>query len=113
MAEAVDDVSLERVMDSWYSNLPRNGIQIGDPGARNLFNRQVYIRGAWTLHALRLKIGDARFFQLLQTYHEQFKYDDASIPEFIELAEEIAGQELDAFFEAWLYQEQLPPQPGS
>ncbi len=113
MDEAREEVSLERVMTNWYNNLPRNGIQIGDPGARNLFNQQVYIRGAWTLHALRLKIGDARFFQLLQTYHEQFKHADASIPEFIELAEEIGGQELDDFFEAWLYQEQLPPRPGS
>ena len=111
MDEELGDGTLERVMDGWYSNLPRTGIIIGDPGARNLFNQQVYIRGAWTLHALRLKIGDARFFQLLQTYHEQFKHSDASIPDFIELAEEIGGQELDEFFDAWLYQTQLPPKP--
>ena len=33
-------------------------VAIGDPGPSNLFNFAIYIRGAMTLHVLRLNIGD-------------------------------------------------------
>ena len=41
--------------------LPRD-IVIGDPGPDLMFDDRVYKRGALTLHALRLVMGDADFF---------------------------------------------------
>jgi aminopeptidase N len=86
----------------------------GDPGAagERMFAYSVYIRGGLTLHALRLEVGDEALFAILQAWAERHAYDNGSTPEFIALAEEIGGTELDALFDAWLYQEEMPPLPS-
>ncbi len=86
-------------------------MMIGSPPADNLFDSQVYDRGALTLHALRLEVGDEAFFEILPAYYEQYQNGNASIEDFIAIAEEISGQELDDLFDAWLYQETLPDIP--
>lgn len=83
----------------------------GRPAPNNLFNGGVYIRGGLTLHALRLEVGDEAFFEILRTYHERYKFGNAATEDFIQVSEEISGEELDDFFRAWLYDEQVPPLP--
>lgn len=81
----------------------------GDPGPGNLFSATVvYERGALTLHALRLQVGDAAFFQILREWPERFHDGNATTEDFIALAEEISGEDLREFFEAWLYEAALP-----
>lgn len=80
----------------------------GDPGPNNLFAESVYFRGALTLHALRVEVGNATFFEILQIYFERFKYGNASTADFIAVAEEISGQDLGDFFQGWLYQANTP-----
>jgi aminopeptidase N len=63
---------------------------------------------ALTLHALRLKIGDEAFFDLLRTYYDRFQGGQARTSDFIAVAEEISGQDLRAFFESWLYAAEMP-----
>ena len=77
-----------------------------------LFGTPVYDRGAMTLQALRQKIGDDAFFTILRTWYAEHKYGNVSTPEFIALAEQISGRDLDAFFGVWLFQEGKPA-PGS
>ena len=63
-----------------------------------------------TLHALRLQIGDAAFFRLLQASGSgPTAGGNVAIPQFIALAERISGRELDAFFNAWLFTPSKPP----
>lgn len=83
----------------------------GNPPADNLFNGGVYFRGGLTLHALRLEVGDGDFFDTLRTYYERYEGGNASTEDFISVAEELSGEELDGLFDAWLYQEDLPPIP--
>jgi len=83
----------------------------GDPAPNDLFNGGVYLRGGLTVHALRATVGDDAFFEILRTYHDRYKYGNAATEDFIALAEEISGQQLDDLFDAWLYDEQLPPMP--
>ncbi len=83
----------------------------GTPAADNLFNGGVYFRGALTLHALRLEVGDEVFFEILRTYHDRYKGGNASTEDFIAVAEEVSGKELTGLFEDWLYNEELPPIP--
>ena len=52
-------------MRQYYENL--TVFKTPPPGAveeATLFSEAVYERGAWVLHALRLKIGDDLFWQL-------------------------------------------------
>ena len=83
-----------------------------EPTAERLFNAGVYYWGALALHALRLEVGDENFFEILQTYHERFKVGNASTADFIAVAEDVSGQELSAFFDSWLYSEDLAPIPA-
>jgi aminopeptidase N len=85
-----------------------------DPGADNLFSDTVYTRGALVLHALRLEVGDAAFFEILRTYYDTYKYSNASTADFIAVAENVSGQDLADFFQSWLYESSLPdiPQMG-
>jgi aminopeptidase N len=84
----------------------------GSPAPNNLFNGGVYLRGGLTLHALRLEVGDDAFFEILRTYYDRYKFGNATTDDFIAVAEEISGQDLSDFFDAWLYDEQLPPLPS-
>jgi aminopeptidase N len=84
------------------------GTVVADPGPFGLFLAPVYDRGAATLHALRVKIGDDAFFELAQTWVERFGGGTASTQDFADLAEEVSGQELDAFFDVWVYTPEKP-----
>lgn len=88
-----------------------NYVPPGDPSPRDLFNRGVYQRGALLLHALRERVGDDVFFTILRTYHDRFAYGNAATADFIALAEELSGDDLDDFFAAWLYDPIMPDIP--
>jgi aminopeptidase N len=78
------------------------GIAIGDPGPDHLFSEVVYAGGALVLHDLRQQIGDDAFFRLLQEWAARYAYGNAATDDFVALAEEVSGQNLDAFFTDWL-----------
>ena len=54
-----------------------------------MFDGAVYDRGAMTLHALRLKIGDAAFFRLMKEWVRTYAGGNVATPQFIALAEKI------------------------
>ncbi|TKG73671.1 M1 family metallopeptidase [Prauserella endophytica] len=83
--------------DEFWQVLP------GDPGPENQFHAAVYDRGALAAHALRKAVGDDAFFTILRTWLEKKKDSHGTIPEFVELAERISGQQLDEVFETWLF----------
>ena len=66
-----------------------------------------------TLQALRETIGDADFFALLRTWYAENKYGNVTTPDFIETAERVSGEQLDAFFDPWLFGTIRPPLPDS
>lgn len=83
----------------------------GNPGSDNLFAWSVYSRGALTLHALRLKIGEQAFYDTIATYFQRYNGGNATTADFIGVAEEMSGQDLAEFFNAWLYGEGIPDIP--
>jgi hypothetical protein len=103
----------QEIFDAWAFEIvppedPFWDLTIGDPGADTLFAFEVYIRGAMTLHALRDTIGDAAFFELIETWATTRAGTNVTTPEFIELAESIGEMDLDAFFDTWLYTSGYP-----
>ena len=83
-------------------------IVVADPLRDTMFARAVYRRGAMTLQALREKIGDGPFFQILRTWTAQHKDGTATTAEFIALCQQISGQNLSNFFQVWLYTPEKP-----
>ncbi len=103
--------AIEEIIRQVYRTESRSAIAPGNPSPADLFNFSVYDRGALTFHALRLRVGDELFFQILRTYTERFRYGNADTLDFIAVAEEVSEQDLEAFFDAWLYAKALPPIP--
>jgi hypothetical protein len=75
---------------------------VGDPGTARLFDDLVYTRGAMTLQALRMQVGDVAFFRILRDWARTQAGSTVSTREFVALAERVSHQDLDAFFAAWL-----------
>jgi aminopeptidase N len=86
---------------------PPGTLKVGD----DIFNNGVYLRGAMTLHALRLKIGDEKFFGLLRSYLEKYKFGNASVEDFVNLTLELNGLEAKTLLEHWLFDAQCPDFP--
>ena len=84
------------------------GVVVADPGPLGLFLDPIYDRGAATLHALRVEVGDEAFFEIAQAWVERFGGGTASTADFIALSEEISGQDLEHFFEVWLSTPEKP-----
>jgi aminopeptidase N len=84
----------------------------GDPGPDQLFAASVYERGALTVHALRLTVGDEAFFEILRTWTSEFADRSATTDDFIAVAERVSGRQLDDLFRSWLYEEPVPALPS-
>jgi len=80
----------------------------GKPGRADLFSFAVYIRGAMCLQALRAKVGDKAFFQILKTWASSRRNGNAATADFVAHAEKISHKQLDGLFKAWLYSKGKP-----
>ena len=69
----------------------------------NEFVGAVYVRGAMTLHVLRRTVGDADFFTILRDWAAQRRDGNGTVQQFIALAEQVSGQQLDDLFDTWLF----------
>jgi aminopeptidase N len=78
-------------------------LRIGSPTAETMFASSIYTRGGMTLQALRQKIGNDAFSTLLKRWYAENKYANVTTADFVALAEDVSGQQLDAFFQTWLY----------
>jgi aminopeptidase N len=73
-----------------------------------IFNSTVYRKGAWVLHMLRHIMGDSTFFEALRYYGRRHAYGMAVTADLQEDCETICGQDLDWFFDQWVYGEGQP-----
>ena len=93
------------------SSLPQDLI-LSDPGPQLMFDDRIYKRGALTLHAVRLTLGDDQFFGLLQEWVETYAHSTVSTEQFRTLADDYAVEPLGELFTAWLDEPSLPELPG-
>ncbi|MET0525237.1 MAG: M1 family metallopeptidase [Nocardioides sp.] len=75
--------------------------EIADPGPLGLFLGGVYDRGAATLYALKVKIGDDDFLAAAREWVSRYDSGTASTADFQALVEEVSGEDLDEFFTVW------------
>jgi aminopeptidase N len=101
------DGTIDEIAAAW-AGVPGLDVPPADPGASGLFHSTVYVRGALTLHVLRHELDDDAFFELLRTWVDRYGGGSATTADFEALAEEVAGRDLHALFEAWLHGSELP-----
>lgn len=69
-----------------------------------------YDKGSWVVHMLRGVLGDADFFECLQTYTSDptVAFDSATTEMFRDICEGVVGYDLDWYFDEWIYGERYP-----
>ncbi|OLB77590.1 MAG: peptidase M1 [Actinobacteria bacterium 13_2_20CM_2_71_6] len=97
---------------SWarVAALPQD-LRVADPGVRRMFDDRVYERGALTLHALRIALGDAAFFALLREWTRTHQNGTVTTEEFEAMAQRFATRPVDDLFTRWLHEPGLPALP--
>lgn len=63
-----------------------------------------YQKGAWVLHMLRELVGTDVFWGGVSAYYNHFRDGNATTADFRRFMEEASGQDLEWFFQQWLYQ---------
>ncbi len=73
-------------------------------------SRLSYNKGSMVLHMLRQKLGDTDFYQGLQDYLDtpDLAFDYAKTQDFNDVMEASTGENLDEFFNDWIYNQGYP-----
>jgi aminopeptidase N len=90
---------------------PLWSVKVGDPGVNHLFDDAVYIRGAMTLEALRLEVGDDDFSAIIRRWARSRAGGHGTTKQFIKVAEDVSGRQLDDLFDTWLFNPAKPAVP--
>jgi aminopeptidase N len=112
-SEHEGNASAHQLFEHYY-NTPAHDVRFWTPPPGNpgtpffLFNGTIYVRGAMTLEALREKVGDLTFFQIMRNWAAENRYGNVATAGFIALSEQLSGMNLDDFFDVWLYQPEKP-----
>ena len=96
----------KRIVNSKNTNRPI--IDLENKDLFKLLNSNNYPKGGWVLHMLRGYMGDELFFNGIRKYYELYKYKTAMTKDFQSVMENIKGENLDWFFEQWLYKPGFP-----
>jgi hypothetical protein len=77
---------------------------------QGLLTNTVYNKGAWVVHMLRGILGEDMLYKILRSHYRypSHKYDTATTDEFHQICEVVSGEELDWFFDQWVYGEGRP-----
>jgi len=70
---------------------------------RSIFNLLVYDKGAWILHMLRRVVGEAVFWDIFPAYRDAHYMDVATTEDFKQVCESVYGENLEWFFDQWVY----------
>jgi aminopeptidase len=80
---------------------------LADPRPELMFDDRLYKRGALALHALRVRLGDEQFFDLVRGWTDQYRHGLVSTGEFLGAVATVDAGAADALM-PWLYERPLP-----
>jgi aminopeptidase N len=95
-------------ISAFVKSYPNPVIDLTQRDLMKLLNANSYQKGSWVLHMLRVKVGDAVFQKILQTYYGEYRLTNATSTDFERIAEKISGLELTQFFNQWLRKPGIP-----
>jgi len=72
-------------------------------GPWEIMDAHSYPKGAAVLHMLRYVLGDRAFFRVLGEFLHRFAFKNADTRDFMTVVKETTGENLDWFFEQWIY----------
>ncbi|MDK1476449.1 M1 family metallopeptidase [Streptomyces sp. 549] len=120
-AEEVGGLAMERRVKAAYQASDEWRRRYGPPAALkapqsddriSIFQPIVYDGSAVVLFALRQRIGATAFDKLQREWVERHRDGVAGTADFVDLANEVSGQDLTSFLHEWLHGSTTPPMPG-
>ncbi len=112
-SEHAGDETAQEFFDEFY-DVPASETDFWNPppanpgGGADIFDTSIYERGAMTLQALRVKLGDPTFFKVMRSWFAVGNGGNASTAQFAAFASAVSGRDLRHFFDVWLYQPGKP-----
>jgi len=73
-----------------------------------VFRAVIYNKAAMVLHMLRRLVGDEAFFRGIRTFYAEWRFRKAGTDDFRVAMTRATGQDLTAFFDAWIFQTVIP-----
>ncbi len=69
----------------------------------HIYGTHTYYKGAAVMHNLRGYLGDEAFREAMRDIQEQYAYTAMTADDFQTMLEEVTGEDLSAFFDAWVF----------
>lgn len=92
--------------NAYFTEDARTRFPIYNP--QNPWSATVYEKGAWIMHMLRRLLGDDDFFRAWNDYGAAHPYGTAITPELEAAFAEVYGEDLDWYFDQWIYKAGYP-----
>ncbi len=89
----------------------KNPSPIVDPSIKDplkVLSTNTYQKGGWVLHMLRHTLGDETFWKGIRAYYKKYQNSNAMTADFQKVMEEISGQDLNVFFQQWIFTKGYP-----
>lgn len=89
------------------------GLRLQSSRSNEAWHIIVYEKGSWIMHMLRKRMGDDRFFKMLNEACRRYAFKGMSTEDFRRLAQEFMPPQsgpdsLESFFESWVYGTGIP-----
>ncbi len=79
---------------------------IKDP--KKVLSRNTYQKGGWVLNMLRHRLGDEMFWEGIKSYYATYQNSNVMSADFQKEMEDVSGEDLQEFFDQWLYVKGYP-----
>ncbi len=84
---------------------------IVDPSIKDpmkVLSTNTYQKGGWVLNMLRHKLGDETFWKGIRMYYSKYRNSNAMTDDFRKVMEEASGENLNVFFQQWVFTKGYP-----
>ncbi|MFC1500471.1 M1 family aminopeptidase [Candidatus Zixiibacteriota bacterium] len=114
--------SRQRVLSYYYGNpessrqSPHTDSPLVDttlPIGNGLLSTNSYQKGSWILHMLRHELGDEEWWKGIREYYRRYENGNALTRDFRAVMEEMSGENLELFFQQWVFGPGQPDIRGS
>lgn len=95
-------IDKQQIIDYYRKNpAPIVDLSIKDP--MKVLSTNTYQKGGWVLNMLRHRLGDGVFWEGIRNYYAVYQNSNVLTEDFRRVMEKVSGQDLESFFEQWLF----------
>ncbi|TLP82842.1 M1 family metallopeptidase [Maribacter sp. ACAM166] len=93
---------------AYYKKNPSPIVDASIKDPMKVLSTNTYQKGGWVLNMLRHKLGDKLFWKGIRTYYTRYQNANVMTIDFQNEMEIVSGQNLDSFFQQWIFTKGYP-----